>query len=140
MAEETVWSGTSSQWKNLPVFLLCLLVIPIPWAFWRWLQTRCQVYTLTTERLLISRGVLSKTTDTLELYRVKDFRATQPFLERLAGLENILLVSADTSTPEVRIEFIPQAVKLADLIRLHVEKCRDAKRVREIDVDTHPLT
>ena len=25
MAEETLWRGTSSQWKNAPTFLLCLL-------------------------------------------------------------------------------------------------------------------
>ena len=37
MAEETLWSGTSSQLKNLGIYLLCILVIPIPWAIARWL-------------------------------------------------------------------------------------------------------
>ncbi|MES2573061.1 MAG: PH domain-containing protein, partial [Verrucomicrobiota bacterium] len=67
MAEQTLWTGHSSQLKNLGAFLLGLLVIPLPWTFWQWLQVRNRVYQLTTERLLITSGVLNKTTETLEL-------------------------------------------------------------------------
>ena len=126
MAEEMVWRGTSSQWKNfgryalaligcvivvliyvvasraaspqlrsLSPYILILLVVPLVIAFVRYLETKTKVYELTTERIKISEGVLSKRTDTLELYRVKDLETRQPFLYRLVGIENVQL---NTST------------------------------------------
>jgi uncharacterized membrane protein YdbT with pleckstrin-like domain len=87
MAEETVWRGTSSQWKNFGVYILCALfcwlIVPIFIALTRYLQTKNKVYELTTERRKITEGVFSKVTDTLELYRVKDLETRQPFLYRM---------------------------------------------------------
>ena len=139
MAEETLWSGTSSQLKNVWAFVLCLLVIPIPWAIYRWLAVKTTTYRLTTERLITERGIFGKTIDTLELYRVRDLQITAPFFPRLFGLQNIHLLTADTSTPSVIIDHIPAALGLADKFRAQVEECRQRKRVRTVDVedDTH---
>ena len=57
MTEERIeWSGHPSQWRNFGWFLSCLLVIPIPVAFWKWLETRMTVYTLSDQRLKFTRG------------------------------------------------------------------------------------
>src|SRR5712664_299816 len=103
MAEETVWHGSVSQWKNFGFFvlqilffaviviiffliwrsssaqmrnfspyILILLAVPIFIAGKRYLQTKCKIYQLTSERLKMREGVFSKVTVTLELYRVKD--------------------------------------------------------------------
>ena len=134
-AEETVWTGSASQVQNFWVFFSCLLVIPIPWAFWRCLQVRCRVFRLTTERLLITHGVLNKETETLELYRIRDLRVTQPFWLRLFGLQNIHLVTTDTTTPEVALDYVPASQGLPDHLRRNIEACRVAKGVREIDME-----
>src|SRR5688500_13588131 len=101
--ETTLWSGTSSQLNTFGVFGSCLLIIPVPWAIWRWLETKNHVYRLTSERLIIETGVFGKKTETLELYRVRDLQVTQPFLLRIFGLQNIRLLTSDTSTPEQEI-------------------------------------
>ena len=62
----------SPQIRNLSPYVLILLVLPLFTALVRYLQTISKVYELTTERIKITEGVLSKVTDTLELYRVKD--------------------------------------------------------------------
>src|ERR1700688_5116982 len=101
MPEQTVWRGSSSQWKNLGVFilcgLLCWLIVPMFIALARYLQTKNKIYELTTERLKITEGIFSKVTDTLELYRVKDLETRPPFLYRMFGVENGQLNTADTS-------------------------------------------
>ena len=135
MAEETIWSGTSSQLKNFWAFVLCLLIIPIPWAIYRWLLVKTTTYRLTTERLLTERGVLNKTTDTLELYRVRDMQITAPFIQRMFGLQTIHLLTADTSTPSIILDFIPTSLALPDKFRAQVEECRQRKRVRTVDVE-----
>jgi uncharacterized membrane protein YdbT with pleckstrin-like domain len=135
MAEETLWTGTSSQYKNLGIYLLCILIIPIPWAVWKWLAVKSRTYQLTTERLLTTEGVLSKTTESLELYRVKDIRMTQPFLLRLFGLENIEMTTSDKDTPDILIDYIPKNLNLGDKLRAQIEICRVQKRTREVELE-----
>jgi membrane protein YdbS with pleckstrin-like domain len=138
-AEEIVWRGTSSQWKNFGVYLLCglfcWLIVPIFFALAYYLQTRCKVFELTTQRLKITSGVFTKVTETLELYRVKDIETQQPFLSRLAGIENVHMTTSDVSSPSVLIEAVPSSVGFADKLRNQVEIIRQQKRVREIDIE-----
>ena len=139
MSTETViWKGTSSHVKNFWWFVSCLLVIPIPWAIWAWLKVKCRVYTVTTERLLIEDGVFNKSHDTLELYRIRDLQVTEPFWQRLFGLQNIQLLATDLTTENLVIDFLPKAAGLPDQLRKLVEDCRQKKRVREVGVDLEP--
>ena len=166
MTEETIWRGTSSQWKNsgryllsvllgaiivalflfvsgvsspeisrFAPFILLFLAAPIFMALSRYLQTKSRTYELTSERIKTTQGVFSKVTETLELYRVKDLETRQPFLYRLAGVENVQLNTSDASTPVVVVEAVPSNVHLADKIRNQVETVRTLKGVREIDME-----
>ena len=138
-SEEVVWRGTSSQWKNFGVYLLCgllcWLIVPIFFALARYLQTKCKIFELTTQRFKITSGVFSKVTETLELYRVKDIETRQPFFSRLVGVENVQMTTSDTSSPFVLIEAVPSSIGLADKLRNQVEIIRQQKRVREIDIE-----
>jgi membrane protein YdbS with pleckstrin-like domain len=138
-AEEIVWRGESSQWKNFGVYLLCgllcWLLVPIFFALARYLQTKCKVFELTTQRFKITSGVFTKTTETLELYRVKDIQTQQPFLSRLVGIENVQMTTSDASSPTVLVDAVPSSVGFADKLRNQVEIIRQQKRVREIDIE-----
>ena len=139
VSEEIVWRGTSSQWKNFGVYLLCTLfcwlIVPIFFALARYLQTKCKVFEVTTQRFKTTSGIFSKVTETLELYRVKDIETQQPFLCRMVGVENVQMNTSDASSPFVFIEAVPSSVGLADKIRNQVEIIRQQKRVREIDIE-----
>jgi len=135
MSEQTLWRGSSSQVINFWPFVSCLLVLPIPWAIYRWLVVKTTTYELTTERLITERGILNKTKDTLELYRVRDLQVTQPFWIRLFGLENIHLMTADTSSPCIILDCVAKDLALPDKFRVQVEATRMAKRVRTVDID-----
>ena len=138
-AEEIVWRGTSSQWKKLRcIFFVrssCWLVVPIFVVLARYLQTRCKIFELTTQRLKITSGVFTKITETLELYRVKDIETRQPFLSRMVGIENVQMTTSDASSPTVLIDAVPSRVGFADKLRNQVEIIRQQKRVREIDIE-----
>ena len=133
--ERIEWSGHPSQWQNLWWFVACMLLLPIPWAFWRWLQTRNTIYTLTDQRLKFTRGVFTRTTEDLELYRVRDSRFEQDLAERLLGLGQIVLYTTDETSPEIRLTFIRDAEAVREKIRALVEARRDAKRVRYLDAE-----
>ncbi|HTM93268.1 MAG TPA: PH domain-containing protein, partial [Flavisolibacter sp.] len=62
--------------ENL-VFLA--LVLPIGYALWKYLQIASTKLKITDERLILREGVLNKTTNETELYRVRDSSIQEPF-------------------------------------------------------------
>lgn len=131
--ERIEWTGTPSQMQNLGWFLACLLLIPIPWAIWRWLVVKNTVFTLTDQRLSIRRGVFTRVTEDLELYRVRDTRLEQTFFERMFGLGEVILFTSDASTPELHLPWLKDAELLRETVRKLSEARRDAKRVRTLE-------
>jgi len=135
MAEETIWSGTPSQVLNLGTFILMgllaipLLGLPLLVILWQWLVIKNTRYELTTERLITRISVLSRKTDELELYRVKDYAMEQPLFLRMFGLANIVLDTADRSHPRIVLRAVPDGERLRNQIRNQVEQCRSRKKI-----------
>lgn len=136
--EKVEWTGTPSQMQNLGWFILSVLVIPLPYAIWRWLVVRNTVFTLTTQRLQMRRGVFNRVLDDLELYRVRDTRFEQTFWERMFGVGEVILYTTDASTPEVHITWLKDAALLREAVRKLSEARRDEKRVRTLESGDGP--
>lgn len=135
-AEAFVWEGRPSQWTNILPFLSCLLLLPIPWAVYRWIATRCTTYSFSNQRLRLKTGILNRKIDDLELYRVKDSTIHQPLLQRLVGLGTIELVTSDATTPRVWLRAIERPIEVHDLLRAQVERLRRERGVRELDISS----
>jgi len=155
MEETSIWKGSSSAVINLGVYLLCLLasgvlvglaivfnplvlgglLIPVGVAAWQWFANRCRFYEVTTQRIKISTGILTRRTDELELYRVEDTTLVEPLLYRLFSAGNIILKTNDQTTPVVTLEAMSKPAELREEIRRNVEICRDRKRVRVTEIE-----
>lgn len=135
--EQTIWEGRPSHWKDLGFHLVCLafsfLIFPLAMSAWRFLTTNFSRFEITSERIRITTGVLSKRLDEMELYRVKDSTLEQPFLLRLVGLGNVFIKTSDPTTPRIEIRAILDARQVRENLRGCVEKMRDKKGVREVD-------
>ncbi len=161
--ENVVWEATPSQIMNLPAFILgsiiaaaatvgSVLLLPVagplfpaivagiwivclfPWLA-KVISTKFYNYRLTSQRLKVATGVFSRHTDVLELYRIKDMSLKQPFIMRLFGLSNVILLTSDRTTPEVELKAIRKGEQVSTTIRNLVETLRDSKRVREVDFE-----
>jgi uncharacterized membrane protein YdbT with pleckstrin-like domain len=156
--ETPVWRGTPSQWTNFGTYFLCLLLaagviaaywfisprnpliliglaLPLLWGLSRWIATRTYRYEITSERIKITTGMLSRKTNELELYRVRDYSVVEPFWLRLVGCGNVVLVTADRTTPDIVLRAVPQANSLKDQIRAHTERMRQRRGVRDLEID-----
>jgi uncharacterized membrane protein YdbT with pleckstrin-like domain len=151
--EQTIWEGSSSQVLNFGtyffgiIFLVILVSVGINYhligyaltplvciyMLWQYLLISQQSYKLTNERLILTRGVLNKVTDELELYRVKDHRLEKPLFLRIFGLGNIILITSDKLNKEVRMIALKDSEKLKESLRRLVEDSRRLRNVREID-------
>lgn len=157
--EETIiWTGTSSQWTNFGTYFFCVLLaagvvaayilvkpeqplilaalaVPVLWMIGKWIGTRCYRYEITSERIKITTGLLSRHRTELELYRVRDYSVIEPFWLRLVGCGNIVLVTADRTTPQIVLRAVPHAGTLKDQIRAHTERMRQRRGVRDLEID-----
>ena len=133
----TIWSATEGQVVTLGYFALCIafcwLLVPLLMMLIRYLRTLLHQYELTPQRLRERTGILSRQTEELELYRVKDIAVEQPVMQRVFGRGRIVLQTSDRSTPVVVLNGIATPREVAQLLREHVEQCRATKGVREID-------
>ena len=94
------------------------------------IAVRSTVYEATTQRIRLTKGILSKRTDEMELYRVTDITLVEPFTERMLGKGTVELTTSDPTTPLLCLRAISGAKQLREELRKYIEECRDRKRVR----------
>ncbi len=81
-------------------------------------------YRLTTQRLFIEHGILSRTIDQTELIRIDDVRIHKSLLNRMTGVGNVLLFSTDSSDRQLTIWGVQEPDELADSIRDRMRRLR----------------
>ena len=119
--EETVlWEGKPSQIVNLFTFWL---IVPVLWVM-------TTEYRVTTQRVVTREGILSKQTDNLELYRVRDIRVQQPLLLRMFSKANVLLETSDRTHATLVLRAVPHIPALTEGLRQAIEDARKATGVR----------
>ena len=64
-----------------------------------WLVSISTKYSITTQRIIIEKGILSKKKDIIEVFRVDDFETTHPFGMRMLGYGILSIKSSDRSIP-----------------------------------------
>lgn len=130
-SEETVlWKGTPAASVDFWLNLSSILILPLPWVLVRWIQRRNHHIEITSERIRVTRGVFSRQSEDLELYRVRDLTFQQPFILRVCGAGTLVLTTSDSSSPQLTLAGIPADDGLRDRLRAAVEACRDRKRAR----------
>lgn len=97
------------------------IIFGLPWTFTK--------YVLTKEKLLIQTGILSTKEEEVRLYRIMDVTLRRSLVQRLFGLGTIHCCSADKSTPEFDIKWIPDSAAVKEKLSDLVEAERMAKRV-----------
>lgn len=84
------------------------------------------------ETLCRIKGIFSKETDYVEMYRITDYKESQSFLQRMMGVKTITIYSTDRSDAVTNIVGVSADLDLIGIIRSNVEKCKKEKRIYEI--------
>jgi uncharacterized membrane protein YdbT with pleckstrin-like domain len=149
MDEKTICEVSPSQLLNLKAFvysilaiavivtasiladnylILVALILPIGYAFWKYLQIASIKLKITEERIIIREGVLNKTTNETELYRVRDSSIEEPFFYRLFGCGNIIIYTTDEADATLHLAAYKKPHWVKDQVRNYSEVCRQKKR------------
>jgi len=117
------WMFPALVWLSLAIMLF---------VFYRFMYIRNTIYLITPEIIRIRRGIFFKRTDTVELYRVKDYILTQPFILQLFKLMDLMLKTTDPENPVIWLRGIPLS-DLVDTIRNYVQDARQHNKIYELN-------
>ena len=134
--------------KIVPFLLAALGLLWLAWRYWpglvwlstaaagaavyRYLYIRRIRYTVTAEYLQVSRGLLFRRKDTIELFRVKDYVLIQPLLLQVLRLMDLQLITTDPLNPQLWLRGIPMS-DLVEQLRERVLATRRYNRIYEIN-------
>ena len=99
---------------------------------YRFMFIRCTVYEITPEVIRFSRGIFFRRTDMVEMYRIKDYILTRPFIFQVFRLMDLTLKTTDPENTVIWLRGIPLS-DLVDTIRNHVQETRQHNRIYEIN-------
>ena len=125
--------GAAGDWSWYPLLLTGLAVLIV---LWKWIQNMSAKFEITPERLIVRKGIIFKSIDEIELYRIKDVRMDFSLLNQWAGIGNICVTSSDETTRvgDLVMRNIGKAQTRREELRRLVDAARQKRGVREIDM------
>lgn len=82
-------------------------------------KVKSTLYTVTTQRVMIESGLFHKAVEDIDMRYIEDTQFYQRFLDRILGIGNVTLISADKSTPTKILQGVADPRGLRELIRSH---------------------
>ncbi|HTU09711.1 MAG TPA: PH domain-containing protein [Allosphingosinicella sp.] len=121
---------------DLGLYWLALSAVALGIFVWRWFENLASKFQLTEERLIIRRGIIAKSVDEIELYRIKDVRINFSIINQLAGIGTLSISSSDETTRDgdLVIRDVDRAQARREELRRLVDIARQKRRVREVDM------
>jgi uncharacterized membrane protein YdbT with pleckstrin-like domain len=118
------------------IYLLGLTAIATLIVLVKWVQNLAATYEITEERLILHRGIIFKSVDEIELYRIKDVRIDFTLINQWAGIGTIRVISSDETTRDgdLIMPHVEKARARREELRRLVDTARQKRRVREIDM------
>jgi membrane protein YdbS with pleckstrin-like domain len=108
--------ATMISWVIAAVLLIAM-VPPTAALFGAIAQIKNTHYKVTNQRVLIERGVLSKSLQEIDMRSVDDTEFRQSLLQRIFGIGEVSIVSTDKVTPAVVLHGIRDPRSTRELIR-----------------------
>lgn len=134
-AEEVLFEGRRALVPSVGLLLLSIVTIGL-WLLPLWFKALGKRYRITTRRIIVETGVLSKKLEQVDLYRISDYTAERPFGQRIMGTGNLVLQTYDKTTPTVVIAGIKaDVVVLYEKLRVATEAEKERRRVRVVDYE-----
>ncbi len=131
--ERIIFDGHPAMIGSLQRFGLVVITLGIAAAYF-WIKVRNTHYLITSQRIVVEEGWLSKKIHTVEIYLIDDIELEKPFGQRVMGTGNILLLTQDKTTPRLHLSRLPLDVrKLYEQLRPAIEEAKYIHRIRGRD-------
>ncbi len=124
LAETVLFEGRPAAIAGVGALLISILTLGLG-ALYFFLRASGISYKVTTKRVLVERGVLSKRLEQVDAYRIRDYIVDRPFGQRLLGTGNLILLTMDKTTPSMELRNLrTDVVRLYEALRAAAEADR----------------
>lgn len=108
VVEESIWDDNKEDvlWQGRPFLSLTLH------------------YLITDERIRITEGLLSKTSENIELVRIQDVQYSQTLTERLLALGDIMITSHHPNHPLIILKNVENPAEVYEILRRAILNAR----------------
>lgn len=96
---------------------LIVLIVQLIAFFVALIKQRSIQYTITSQRVIIERGVLSKSLNEIDMRTIDETEFFQKFSERLLGIGSVTLISSDKAFPTTSLRSIKDPRAVREIIR-----------------------
>ena len=81
------------------------------------IHLRSTLYTITNQRVMIEKGLLSKSLSEIDLRYIDDTQFFQGVVDRMLGIGNVTIISSDKETPTYVLQGVKDPRTLREMIR-----------------------
>jgi len=127
--EKTLFEGHPAVVFSLQQMAFMLFTFGLAYVYY-WFSSVNTVVTITTQRIRIDRGIVSKRTEIIELYRVDDFEILHPWGMRLLGYGVLRVRSSDRAAPALDLTGLRDVESLYEQLRAAALRERELRGVK----------
>ena len=133
--EQTLFEGHPALVPSVAALLVSVLTLGLA-LLWFWWRKKSRHYRITTERIIVEEGVVSKRMEQIDLYRINDYVVERPVGQRLMGTGNLSLEAMDRTTPHLHLHGLKtDVVALYEKLRAATETEKRRRGVRLVDYE-----
>ena len=125
-----VLHGTADvPWDSALIGAGALFVLGAFWAAYLWASRATLRFHVTTRAIDIESGLLSKSIETLQLWKVRDIEFRQTLTDRLLGVSRVRVITHDITTPETSLWGLPGSREVFERLKDSLEIARQSRNV-----------
>jgi len=133
--ERVLFEGHPAMIPSLGALLVCVLTLGLATIYF-WIRRSAIHYKITTERLVVERGLFGKRMDQIDIYRINDYVVEVPFGQRILGTGNLVVTAMDQSNPQLTLANLKTDVRaLYEQLRRATEQEKRRRGVRMVDYE-----
>jgi len=128
------WAGWTFDTGLSPLLVAGAGLLPLVLGIgYSWLVRLGTEYRLYQVSLEVESGLVARSIDNLQLFRVRDLRLRQSILGRLFGVGDVVVTSTDQSTPHLTIRGVEAPRALYDTLRDLVARSQATRRTMIVE-------
>ena len=98
-----------------------VIAIAILWqiveVFVAFVRIKTTIYKITTQRVVLERGITTKVVEDIDLRYIDDTQFNQSLIQRMLGIGSVTIISSDKVAPTYVLRGIPDPRGIRELIR-----------------------
>lgn len=131
-----IWAWiVTAGWGGFGQLFLVAAAGSLLYAGWQWLELRCISYRIDADRIVWSAGIVSKTTGSLEIFRIQNITLHQGVFERIFAAGSLVLQTQDPTNPLVRMIGVADPEEFREALTAYVQQLRRARGMQEVFVN-----